>query len=133
MKFLCLTFHQSQKPFLSHFIEFFTCKTIFLMNILLFEGREEDPIFKGLPNFYFINMEICRFKFNENHNTDTCRFFLEGREREPELYILILIFIGKHMKILYLKFNQNRMIDEECGDMEAGSLFLKMSIFTLVL
>ena len=104
----------------------------FLIKILPFEGLEDNPIFKGLPNFYFVNMEICCFQFNENHITDTYRFFLEGQKREPHFQMLTLIFIGKHMKMMYLKFNQNRIIDEECGGMEAGSLFLKMSIFTLV-
>ena len=104
----------------------------FLNYNITFEGRKEDPIFKSLPNFYFVNMEICCFQFNENHITDTYRFFLEGQKREPHFQMLTLIFIGNHMKILYIKFNQNRIINEECGDMEAGSLFLKMSIFAFV-
>ena len=51
-------------------------------------------------------------------------FFLEGREREPQFQMLTLTFIGKHIQMLYLKFNQNRIIDEECGGMEGG--FLKI-------
>ena len=38
--------------------------------------------------------------------------FFGGREREPHFQILTLFFISKHMKMLYLKFNQNRITDE---------------------
>ena len=59
-------------------------KRFLLMKILFIEGRVEYPIFKGLPNFYFVNMEICCFKFNENHMTDTYwNYFRRTANRAP--------------------------------------------------
>ena len=74
---------------------------------------EEIYIFDGVipssnVNVIFIakQMEICCFKFNENHFTDIYRILIfRGEGRGAPFSKVNLIFIGKHMEICCFKFN----------------------------
>ena len=59
-------------------------------------------------------MQMFYFKFQQNHNINEEFDFFEWRvgtgEGQGDPHIKILITIGKHMKILGFKFEQNRTI-----------------------
>ena len=69
-------------------------------------------------------MEMYGLKLIENHIKYRTEFYyFKGKEGEPHFKMLTLFFIGKYMKILCFKLDQNRIIDEKYGGTEAGPYF----------
>ena len=70
-------------------------------------------------------MKICLFKFDQNLAKMKSFTFSRvgegvGERRRPPFLNLISIIIGKHMKMLFFKFQHNRTINEEHDFFQGG-------------